>query len=270
MFVSLMIFLGWALVGAWRAMRANCALPTGRSSGWPIWLYMAFYQAGFESLASVSCWRRFRRRKSPELRNRVRPCWPGLCGCCFDLQHGVSGAQGSGASALAGRAGAAGQFYKAFRALEAWMLSYGVVLVGSCTWPCLMTMDQSRGRADPDVRIVAAGRSGHAGLSYPRCGDLRSDAGLGWRARVISRRWRCWQRCIWCCPPDCTGWASTCNFLLLPVIYEGAFVGVLIGLGTSDCVHDTGDHAASSVATRFIHLLFTNLALWELSNPNAS
>ena len=48
--VSLLLFLGWALVGCWRAMRAELRFANGPY----VWLaylaYVAIYSAGFESM----------------------------------------------------------------------------------------------------------------------------------------------------------------------------------------------------------------------------
>jgi hypothetical protein len=101
LFVSLMIFVTWALVGAWRAMRAELRFANGPFLWLAYLAYLAFHSAGFHS--GVASARGSRRCCAIAVRARRT----GLCRVAvFGLFHGLSGAQGSGASALAGRAGA--------------------------------------------------------------------------------------------------------------------------------------------------------------------
>lgn len=126
-FTSLMIFLGWALLGVWRAMRAELRFANGPF----VWLaylaYLAFYTAGFESWASHYM-ASFSQSAGPLQSATIRLglAWLALLSSAYSMvflepkdpvRFRWLGDQI--------RTGAVG---KAFLALDAWMLSYGAAL----------------------------------------------------------------------------------------------------------------------------------------------
>lgn len=126
-FASLLIFLGWALLGVWRAMRAELRFANGPF----VWLaylaYLAFYTAGFESwashyMASLS-------QASGPLQSgtiRLGLAWLALLSSAYSMVF-LEPKDPVRFRWLADQL-RAGAFGKAFLALDAWMLSYAVVL----------------------------------------------------------------------------------------------------------------------------------------------
>lgn len=126
-FTSLMIFLGWALLGVWRAMRAELRFANGPF----VWLaylaYLAFYTAGFESwaghyMASLS-------QASGPLQPatvRLGLAWLAILSSAYSMVF-LEPKDPVRFRWLTDQA-RAGAFGKAFLALDAWMLSYGVAL----------------------------------------------------------------------------------------------------------------------------------------------
>jgi len=122
--VSLLLFLGWALIGCWRAMRSELRFANGPY----VWLsylaYVAIYSAGFESMIGA------------KLQGR------------FDMPRGSIPLALAGISLMATAYGMAflepkdpvrlrwladqvrsGRWYSAFLAVECWMLSYAATLM---------------------------------------------------------------------------------------------------------------------------------------------
>jgi len=122
--VSLLLFLGWALIGCWRAMRSELRFANGPY----VWLaylaYVAIYSAGFESAIGA------------KLQGR------------FDVPPGSIPLALAGISLMATAYGMAflepkdpvrlrwladqvrsGRWYTAFLAVECWMLSYAATLM---------------------------------------------------------------------------------------------------------------------------------------------
>jgi hypothetical protein len=141
-FVSLMFFLGWALVGVWRAMRAELRFANGPFFWLAYLAYTALYAAGFESwisghlapltetsttlhavtvrvgLASVALLSSAYSMVFLEPKDPVRLRWLG------DQIR-------------------AGNFRKAFLALDAWMLSYGITLIAGVVLAALLAADST-------------------------------------------------------------------------------------------------------------------------------
>ena len=125
-FVSLLVFLGWALVGCWRAMRAELRFANGPYVWLAYLFYAAIYSAGFESwighrvnmpggsypisaklaLAGITLLASTYSMVFLEPKDAVRLRWLGE-----QIRNGHA--------------------YKAFLALDCWMLSYAAtILVG--------------------------------------------------------------------------------------------------------------------------------------------
>ena len=139
-FVSLMFFLGWALMGVWRAMRAELRFANGPFFWLAYLAYTAFYAAGFESwisghlapltetsttlhavavrlaLASVALLSSAYSMVFLEPKDPVRLRWLG--------------------DQIRAR-----RFLKAFLALDAWMLSYGITLIAGVLLTGLLAAD---------------------------------------------------------------------------------------------------------------------------------
>lgn len=124
-FTSLMIFLGWALLGVWRAMRAELRFANGPF----VWLaylaYTAIYTAGFESLLAnfgVSL-------VAPMGSVNFRLMLAGLAvlGSAYSMVF-LEPKDPVRLRWLADRI-RAGRYAKCFLALDAWMLSYGTTMV---------------------------------------------------------------------------------------------------------------------------------------------
>jgi len=127
--VSLLLFLGWALIGCWRAMRAELRFANGPYV-WLVYLaFIAIYYAGFESLLAA---------RVPYLHfGDFDAAWPAstirlaLAGAAL-LTSAYSMVFLEPKNPVRMRWLAeqvrAGNFYKAFLSLDAWMLSYGATL----------------------------------------------------------------------------------------------------------------------------------------------
>jgi hypothetical protein len=122
--VSLLLFLGWALIGCWRAMRSELRFANGPY----VWLaylaYVAIYSAGFESVIG------------PRLQERVQAPADSIPLLLAELTVMAS------AYSMAflepkdpvrlrwlSEQIRAGRFYSAFLAMDSWMLSYGASLL---------------------------------------------------------------------------------------------------------------------------------------------
>jgi len=122
--VSLLLFLGWALVGCWRAMRAELRFANGPY----VWLaylaYAAIYAAGFESWVSIQL----------QMRMGLHPAVVPLALAGLTLlasTYSMVFLEPKDPVRLRwlGEQLRAGQVYRAFVALDCWMLSYAATLI---------------------------------------------------------------------------------------------------------------------------------------------
>jgi len=121
-FVSLVLFTGWALVGCFRAMRAELRFANGPFV-WLAWLaYMALYQAGFESLLTA----RLHAPLPPLLTRLVLASLAVLASA-----YGMAFLERKDPVRLRwlGDQGRAGRWGVFFLALDAWMLSWAAALM---------------------------------------------------------------------------------------------------------------------------------------------
>jgi hypothetical protein len=154
-FTSLLIFLGWVLLGVWRAMRAELRFANGPF----VWLaylaYLAFYTAGFESLASHYM-ASFSPSSGPLQSATIRlgMAWLALLSTAYSMvflepkdpvRFRWLGDQLRG-----------GAFLKAFLALDAWMLSYGVALAMGVILASLLMMGGAMMGEVPMASLAAA------------------------------------------------------------------------------------------------------------------
>jgi hypothetical protein len=126
--VSLLLFLAWVLVGCWRAMRTELRFANGPY----VWLaylaYIAIYSAGFESALPRAEW-------STPIRNAP---WALAWLTLMSSTYGMAFLEPRDPVRLRwlGEQIQSGRLYKAFLALDCWMLSYaatvavGLVLAG--------------------------------------------------------------------------------------------------------------------------------------------
>ncbi len=119
--VSLLLFLGWALTGCWRAMRAELRLANGPFVWLAYLLYLGLYNAGFESeivrRAPVLL------QAGPVVMRLALAALVPLLSC-----YGMAFLEPKDPVRLRwlGERLRAGHLRQAFLALDAWMLSYGV------------------------------------------------------------------------------------------------------------------------------------------------
>ena len=127
---SLLLFCGWVLMGCWRAMRAELRFTNGPFV-WLGWLaYMALYQAGFESLlGGLAAADKYSAVVDPAGHIAVKL---GLAGGALLMStYSMAFLEPKDPVRLRWLAEQvrAGRLYKAFLALDAWMLSLGATLV---------------------------------------------------------------------------------------------------------------------------------------------
>jgi hypothetical protein len=122
--VSLLVFLGWALVGCWRAMRAELRFANGPYVWLAYLFYSAVYSAGFQSwigqrinLPDVS---------SP-LATRLALAGLTVLGATYSMVFLEP--KDPVRLRWLGEQIRAGHIYKAFLALDCWMLSYAAALL---------------------------------------------------------------------------------------------------------------------------------------------
>lgn len=122
--VSLLLFLTWALVGCWRAMRAELRFANGPY----VWLaylaYLCIYDAGFESTISS----RLGLIDMHPLQTKLALAAVVLLGSTYSMVFLEP--KDPVRLRWLGEQLRAGHVYKAFLALDAWMLSYGATLLG--------------------------------------------------------------------------------------------------------------------------------------------
>lgn len=153
--VSLLLFCGWALVGCWRAMRAELRFANGPFVWLAYLLYVAIYEAGFGSLIAAH-------GQATELMGTS------------SAQHTATVSVALAAAGLLvttysmaflepkdpvrlrwlGEQLRAGRMAKTFLALDAWMLSLGVTLVVGIVLAVLLLADGAVIR-DVPVRALA-------------------------------------------------------------------------------------------------------------------
>lgn len=122
--VSLLLFLGWALIGCWRAMRAELRFANGPF----VWLaylaYLCLYDAGFESEITA---------RAPALLTAgavvTRLAMAAIVP--FLITYGMAFLEPKDPVRLRwlGEQLRAGRIKQAFLALDGWMLSYGLTLI---------------------------------------------------------------------------------------------------------------------------------------------
>jgi len=142
LFVSLLVFLTWVLVGAWRAMRAELRFANGPFLWLAYLAYLAFYSAGFDSgigflLASLPPEDVAALAQSPSV--RVGLAFVALLSSAYSMVFLEP--KDPVHLRWLGEQFRAGHRYKTFKALDAWMLSYGVVLVVGLVLTVLLAMD---------------------------------------------------------------------------------------------------------------------------------
>jgi hypothetical protein len=166
---SLLIFTGWALVGCWRAMRAELRFANGPWV-WLAWLlYLCIYQAGFESWIAS---------KIPG----AAATDFGIHAAAMRLLLAVLALAGSTYSMVflepkdpvrlrwLGEQAHAGRYAKVFLSLDAWMLSYSAAMAGLLVLAVLLWRD------DALLNHVAA--SNFAPLALAAMGFLTRDVGI--------------------------------------------------------------------------------------------
>jgi hypothetical protein len=141
-FTSLLIFLGWALLGVWRAMRAELRFANGPFFWLAYLAYLAFYSAGFESwlsgyLASVSLTEESSLLHAAAVRLGLASL------ALLSTAYSMVFLEPKDPVRLRwlGEQFRAGHTYKAFLALDAWMLSYGVIVIAGLVLVGLLAMD---------------------------------------------------------------------------------------------------------------------------------
>jgi len=142
--VSLLLFLGWALVGCWRAMRAELRFANGPF----VWLaylaYLCIYDAGFESWIAARAPLPMPAGASPALHDAVLRL--ALAGFALMVSvYGMVFLEPKDPVRLRwlGEQACGGQFAKAFLSLDAWMLSYAATLIAGLLLAALLALDGS-------------------------------------------------------------------------------------------------------------------------------
>jgi hypothetical protein len=134
--VSLLLFLGWALVGCWRAMRAELRFANGAF----VWLaylaYLCVYGAGFDAWLHVSSFSLT--GAGPAL--RLAPAFILLLVSAYSMVF-LEPKDSVRLHWLAEQA-RAGHLRKTFLALDAWMLSYGAALAVGVILAAVLAMDR--------------------------------------------------------------------------------------------------------------------------------
>ncbi len=121
--VSLLLFLGWALVGCWRAMRAELRFANGPFVWLAYLFYLSVYSAGFESWIG-------RQANLPADAHAVtsKLALAGITLLASTYSMVFLEPKDPVRLRWLGEQLRAGQVYKAFLALDCWMLSYAATL----------------------------------------------------------------------------------------------------------------------------------------------
>lgn len=137
---SLLVFTAWALVGCWRAMRAELRFANGPWV-WLAWLlYLCIYQAGFESwiasrLAGAATADWGLHAAAMRMLLAVLALVSSTYGMVFLEPKDTVRLRWLGEQARAGR------YAKVFQSLDAWMLSYGAAMIGLLALAVLLWRD---------------------------------------------------------------------------------------------------------------------------------
>jgi hypothetical protein len=141
---SLLLFLGWALVGCWRAMRAELRFANGPF----VWLaylaYLCVYDAGFESWIAARIPSLELTGANPALHDAaLRLALAGLA--LMVSAYGMVFLEPKDPVRLRwlGEQLRAGHLRKAFLALDAWMLSYGATLIVGLLLAMMLALDDT-------------------------------------------------------------------------------------------------------------------------------
>jgi hypothetical protein len=137
-FVSLLVFLTWALLGAWRAMRGELRFANGPFLWLAYLLYIAVYQAGFDSL--LVNWGLV---VAPPLGNLTpRLLLAGLAILLSTYSMVFLEPKDPVRLRWLSEQVRGGRYAKAFLALDAWMLSYAAAMIVGLVLVGLLTLDQ--------------------------------------------------------------------------------------------------------------------------------
>ena len=175
--VSMLLFLAWALVGCWRAMRAELRFANGPYVWLAYLLYVAVYSAGFESWIGAQVVMRtgFHPASIPLALGGLTLMTSTYSMVFLEPKDPVR-------LRWLGEQLRAGHFAKAFQALDCWMLSYvatlavGLVLAGlwAANGPVALAVVAMMGFLTRDVAIFVLMR----GLAGGK-GDFAALAALG-------------------------------------------------------------------------------------------
>jgi hypothetical protein len=146
--VSLLVFLGWALVGCWRAMRAELRFANGPYVWLAYLVYSAIYSAGFQSWIGQHV--NLPESSSP-LATRLALAGLTLLGATYSMVFLEP--KDPVRLRWLGEQIRGGHAYKAFLALDCWMLSYGATLLVGLVLAVLWT-------ASPGGSLIVLGLLG--------------------------------------------------------------------------------------------------------------
>ncbi len=137
-FFSLLVFLAWALLGAWRAMRGELRFANGPFVWLAYLLYIAVYQAGFVSLLG-----NFNLVVAPPFGDTTpRLLLAGLAILLSTYSMVFLEPKDPVRLRWLSEQVRGGRYAKAFLALDAWMLSYGAAMVVGVVLVGLLTLDR--------------------------------------------------------------------------------------------------------------------------------
>jgi hypothetical protein len=132
-------FSGWVLLGSWRAMRAELRFANGPFVWLAYLLYIAIYQAGFESVLANFGFLLL----APLGEINLRLSLAGLAVLVSTYSMVFLEPKDPVRLRWLAEQVRERRYAKAFRALDAWMLSYAVTMLLGVILAVLMTMDQS-------------------------------------------------------------------------------------------------------------------------------
>ena len=140
--VSLLLFLGWALVGCWRAMRAELRFANGPFVWLAYLVYLCIYDAGFESWIAARAPLLMPAGAGTALHDAVLRLALAVLALVVSA-YGMVFLEPKDPVRLRwlGEQARAGQFAKAFLALDAWMLSYGATIIVGLLLATLLAVD---------------------------------------------------------------------------------------------------------------------------------
>lgn len=152
---SLLLFCGWALVGCWRAMRAELRFANGPFVWLAYLLYVAIYEAGFGSLIAVHGQATDLMGTSPAQHTATVSVALAAAGLLVTT-YSMAFLEPKDPVRLRwlGEQLRAGRIAKTFLALDAWMLSLGVTLVVGFVLAVLLLADSAVIRDVPMRALV--------------------------------------------------------------------------------------------------------------------